>query len=67
MALYQACRDEGLIWIPSDDDALGAGYVGRAVSAAPDWLCFVSFNLLAVVDICAEGLLCRLDVGRERI
>jgi hypothetical protein len=43
------------------------GNVRRTVPTAPDWLCLVNFNLLAVIDICPERPLNRLDVGRERI
>jgi hypothetical protein len=56
-----------LIKVADDHEALRTDNVRRAVAPAPDWLSFVKFNDLPVIDICAKRPLCRLNVGRERI
>jgi hypothetical protein len=57
----------GAIGIPDDNRAFRTDNVRRAVPASPDWLSFVKFNHLAVVDICTESPLGRFDVCCERI
>ena len=58
MSVFGIARDYGS---PRTDN------VRWAVATASDWLSFVKFNDLAVIDICAECPLCSLDVGREGI
>ena len=56
-----------LVGVACNHGALRTDNVRRAVPASPDWLSFVKFNHLAVVDICTESPLGRFDVCCERI
>jgi hypothetical protein len=57
----------GAVGVSDDHGALRTDNLRRAVPATPDRLCFVKFNHLAVIDICAEGPLGRLNVRCEGI
>ena len=41
--------------------------VRRAISPASDWLSFVKFHHVAVIDVCPEGPLSGFYVSRECI
>ena len=51
------------IGLAHDGNPFGLDDLRRRVPASADWLRVVKFNLLAVIDICAECPLDRINIG----
>ena len=56
-----------LVWVARDHNARAINNLGRRIPTSADRFCFVKFNLLAVIDICTECPLYRIDISAERI